>query len=264
MSWAGLKKGVLRATNQVLVKDADKVHDRAFEVEERRYRIMEKAVKKMQTESKGYLDSLRAVSASQVAMGEIVASFYEDAKTSAAEQSTGDYYNQCVKDLDAQVSTQIDEPFRQTVFDPINKFCNYFTDVNEALKKREHKKIDYEQNKAKVRRLIDKPAKDVTKLPRAEKELQAAKDIYDALNDQLKTELPELILLRVPYFDASFEAMVKIQLMFCTEGYTRLAQVQNYLDPASREEYANGVLDQRVDQLLGEMWKLQLCALGGK
>ena len=204
------------------------------------------------------------MSATKVAMGENIATFDEDAKTSASIQSTGDYYNQCVKELDTQVSTSIDEPFREAVFDPISKFCNYFTDVEEALKKRSHKKTDYEQNKAKVRRLVDKPAKDVSKLPRAEKELQAAKNIYENLNTQLKNELPELISLRVPYFDASFEALVKIQLMFCTEGYTRLAQVQNYLDPASREEYANGVLDQRIDQMLGEMWKLQICALGAK
>lgn len=264
MSWNGFKKGVARTAGQALVKDADKVNDRWFETEERRYRILEKAGKVMQKEAKDYLDSLRSVSASQVAMGDIVATFYEDAKSSALTRSTGDYYLQCVQELDAQVTSVIDEPFRQTVLDPVNKFCNYFTDVNEALKKRDHKKTDYEQNKAKVRRLIDKPAKDTAKLPRAEKELEQAKDVYDNLNDQLKTELPELISLRVPYFDASFEALVKIQLMFCSESYTRLAQVQTYLDPASRDEYANGVLDQRIDQILGEMWNLNICALGVK
>lgn len=248
----------------MLVTDADKVNDRVFEVEERRYRILEKAVNKMQKESKGYLDSLRAVSASQVAMGDIVASFYEDAKTDPSIASTGDYYNQAVQELDSVISAQVDEPFRQTVFDPINKFTNYFNDINEGLKKRDHKKTDFEQHKAKVRRLIDKPSKDIAKLPKEEKELQAAKDIYDDLNELFKKELPEMISLRVPYFDASFEAMVKIQLMLCTEGYTRLAQVQNFLEPASREEYANGVLDQRVDTLLNEMWKLQICTLGIK
>ena len=84
--------------------------------------------------------------------------------------------------------------------------------------KRAHKKIDYEQCKAKVRRLVDKPAKDAAKLPRAEKELSMAKEIYDELNDQLKAELPQLIALRVPFYDPSFEALVKIQLRFCTEG----------------------------------------------
>ena len=39
-----------------------------------------------------------------------------------------------------------------------------------------------------------------------------ARDVYEALNEQLTTELPQLIDLRVPYLDPSFEALVKIQL----------------------------------------------------
>lgn len=65
-----------------------------------------------------------------------------------------------------------------------------------------------------------------------------AKEIYEELNEQLTTELPQLIDLRVPYLDPSFEALVKIQLRFCKEGYERMAQVQQYLDPQVREDYA--------------------------
>ena len=97
----------------------------------------------------------------------------------------------------------------------LESFPTYFSEIDEAIKT--HKKIDYEQCK-KVRRLVDKPAKDAAKLPRAEKELSMAKEIYDELNDQLKAELPQLIALRVPFYDPSFEALVKIQLRFCTEG----------------------------------------------
>jgi hypothetical protein len=39
-----------------------------------------------------------------------------------------------------------------------------------------------------------------------------AKEVYEALNEQLTTEIPQLIDLRVPYLDPSFEALVKIQL----------------------------------------------------
>jgi len=46
----------------------------------------------------------------------------------------------------------------------------------------------------------------------AEKEAQMAKEVYEALNDQLTGEIPQLIDLRVPYLDPSFEALVKIQL----------------------------------------------------
>ncbi|KAM9920743.1 hypothetical protein OXX80_012374, partial [Metschnikowia pulcherrima] len=117
------------------------------------------------------------------------------------------------------------------------------------------------QCKAKVRRLVDKPAKDAGKLPRAEKEMAMAKEIYDELNEQLKAELPQLISLRVPFYDPSFESLVKIQLKFCTEGYSRLAQVQQQLDQASRDEYANGVLDSKIDDLLAQMNGLSIASL---
>jgi amphiphysin len=89
-----------------------------------------------------------------------------------------------------------------------------------------------------------------------------AREVYDQLNQQLTAELPQLIDLRVPYLDPSFEALVKIQLRFCTESYTRLAQVQQYLDASTREEYASGQLDSRVEQVLLQMRDLSITSLG--
>ncbi|GME87011.1 hypothetical protein B5S28_g2840 [[Candida] boidinii] len=263
MSWEGFKKAVSRASGQITVKSADKVLDKDYDMEERRYKTLQKAGTDIQKDTKGYLDSLRAVTASEVAIAEIVNNLYEDAR-SAGGYNVGGYYLQAVQEYDQETVKQLDGPFRETVLDPITKFAGYFKEIEEAIKKRTHKKTDLELAKSKVRRLIDKPAKDASKLPRAERELQLAKEIYDDLNNQLKTELPQLVDLRVPYFDPSFEALVKIQLRFCTEGYARLAQIQQYLDPASRDEYANGLLDGKIDDLLNEMSKLNICSLGVK
>jgi bridging integrator 3 len=98
--------------------------------------------------------------------------------------------------------------------------------------------MDYDALRAKVKRLVDKPSDDATKLPRAEKEAAMAREVYEDLNEQLTAEIPQLIDLRVPYLDPSFEALVKIQLRFCKEGYERMAHVQQYLDPQVREDYA--------------------------
>lgn len=265
MSWEGFKKAINRAGNSVLIKNVDKTIDKEYDLEERRYKVLEKAGKELQKEAKGYLDSLRAVTASQVTIAEIISNLYDDTKAvSSGNYNVGNYYLQCVRDFDSETVKQLDGPFRETVLDPISKFSTYFDEIDNAIKKRDHKKQDYDAAKAKVRRLIDKPAKDASKLPRAEKELTLAKDVFDNLNDQLKTELPQLISLRVPYFDPSFEALVKIQLRFCTEGYTRLAQVQQYLDQQSRDDYANGMLDERIEDLLQQMSNLNICSLGFK
>jgi hypothetical protein len=112
--------------------------------------------------------------------------------------------------------------------------------------------------RAKVKKLVEKPDKDVTKLPRAEKEADMAKAAYEQLNEQLFTELPQLIDLRVPYLDPSFEALVKIQLRFCAEAYSRMAQVQQYLDADVREQYAQGQLDAKVEDVLQQIRELSI------
>ena len=127
-----------------------------------------------------------------------------------------------------------------------------------GIKKRNHKLLDYDATRARVKKLVEKPDKDPTKLPRAERESDLAKTAYEALNEQLFTELPQLIDLRVPYLDPSFEALVKIQLRFCAEAYSRMAQVQQFLDADTREQYAQGLLDSRVEEVLGEIRELSI------
>jgi len=127
-----------------------------------------------------------------------------------------------------------------------------------GIKKRNHKLLDYDSMRAKVKRLVEKPDKDASKLPTAEKEMEMAKAQYEQINQQLFNEIPQLIELRVPYLDPTFEALVKIQLRFCAEAYSRMAQVQQYLDADTREQYAQGQLDNRVEQVLQEIRDLSI------
>ncbi|EGP85404.1 unnamed protein product [Zymoseptoria tritici ST99CH_3D7] len=257
MSWAGFKKNVGRATTQVMVKTGrvEKTADRDYEVEERRYRTLESAALRLQKEAKGYLDSLRAMTASQMRIAETVDAFYGD---SGARDGVSRSYKQAVEDLDAETVKALDGPYRTTVLEPINRFCAYFPDINECIKKRNHKMLDYDSMRSKVKKLVEKPDKDPGKLPRTEKETEMAKAAYEQLNNQLTEELPQLIDLRVPYLDPTFEALVKIQLRFCAEAYSRMAQVQQYLDPATRDQYASGDLDARVEDVLGQIRELSI------
>ncbi|KAM0721060.1 hypothetical protein Q7P37_003346 [Cladosporium fusiforme] len=227
MSWSGFKKNVGRATTQVMMKtgQVEKTSDRQYEVEERRYRTLESASLRLQKEAKGYLDSLRAMTASQMRIAETIDAFYGD---SGATDGVSRSYKQAVEDLDAETVKALDGPYRcvpsdlrgfawdvdkgvensqelriiewemnrgvqesfagvmrgdmdaygelmdfiyrTTVLEPINRFCAYFPDINECIKKRQHKMLDYDSMRAKVKRLTEKPDKDPAKLPRAEKE----------------------------------------------------------------------------------------------
>lgn len=56
---------------------------------------------------------------------------------------------------------------------------------------------DYDAARAKVKKLVEKPADDTTRLPRAQAEHDEAKDIFTMMNDQLIAELPLLVDLRI-------------------------------------------------------------------
>jgi hypothetical protein len=141
------------------------------------------------------------------------------------------------------------------VLEPIGRLCSYFPEINNAISKRNKKALDYDSARSKVKKLLDKPSDDITKLPRvkhptffflffslirgsdtvafflyqAEKECDDAKEVFEAINTQLVTELPQLLDLRIPYLDPSFEAMVRLQCRFSQEGYEKLSGVQRFV-----------------------------------
>jgi len=80
--------------------------------------------------------------------------------------------------------------------------------------------------------------------------------LYESLNNQLCTELPKLIDLRVPYIDPTFEALVKVQLKFNQQSYERLNSLQ--------EDFPNneGHVDTKVDAVLQQMRDLAICGMG--
>lgn len=84
----------------------------------------------------------------------------------------------------------------------------------------------------------------------AEKEYEDAKEIFETLNEQLVAELPQFLDLRVPYFDPSFEAMIRLQCKFAEEGYEKLGGVQRYFPDNVRDDYAAGQLDAQVCKFL--------------
>ncbi|KAI9779274.1 MAG: BAR adaptor protein Hob3 [Peltula sp. TS41687] len=240
----GFKKNVNRATTQVMMKtgQVEKTNDRDYEAEERRYRQLEGAANKLQKDAKGYLDSLRAMTASQLRIAETIDAFYGEA---GAQDGVSRSYRQAVEDLDAETIKALDGPYRVVW-------------TKTGIKKRNNKLLDYDALRAKVKKLTEKPDKDATKLPRAEKDAELARSAYEEINEQLSVQIPQLLELRVPYLDPSFEALVKIQSRFCSEAYSRMAQVQQYLDPETREAYASGQLDASIEQTLQDLRNLNI------
>ncbi|KAG8691458.1 hypothetical protein FRC11_003463 [Ceratobasidium sp. 423] len=261
MSWSGFKKNLNRAGTTLMQKTGqiERTVDREFADEEAKYKAFEKEANALQKESKAYLDAMRAMTAAQTRLAETIDTFYAAADKASEGAMAGHAYKRSVDELDAGVTRELDAPYRTTVLEPVGKMCAFFPVINEGIAKRNKKMLDYDSARSKVRKLVDKPSEDVTKLPRAQAELDEAKEIFDMLNDQFIAELPQLLDLRVPYFDPSFEAMIRMQCKFAEEGYEKLGGVQRYFAENVRDDYAAGQLDAQVEGVLAEMKDLSIC-----
>ncbi|RKP27507.1 hypothetical protein SYNPS1DRAFT_12576 [Syncephalis pseudoplumigaleata] len=152
-----------------------------------------------------------------------------------------------------------DEQCRETVLNPIGRYCALFPEVNEAIRKRHNKLLDYDSARSKVRKLTEKPSDDPSKLPRAEMNMRQSQEVYDALNSQLVAELPKLVDLRVPYLDPSFEALVKLQHRFSSESHERLQALR--IPAASDNTGGARQSDGDLAQIMQEMRELSICGL---
>ncbi|RKP10772.1 hypothetical protein THASP1DRAFT_27427 [Thamnocephalis sphaerospora] len=264
---AGFVKSVNRAGTTFMQRTGhvDKTVDREFADIEDRYRMMETKMEKLHKDAKGYLDSLRALSNAQSHIAETVAQFLEGAQD-AQLGAAAIRYKALMAELDQSVRADVDEQCRQTVLDPITRYCALFPEVNEAVRKRHNKLLDYDSARSKVRKLAEKPSDDQTKMPRAEAQMRQAQEVYEALNTQLTAELPKLVDLRVPYLDPSFEALVKLQHRFSDESQKRLQQMQMPFPTDEKavggsEDYDEASSSNELDHVLQEMRELSICGL---
>jgi len=261
MSWNGFKKTVNRAGTTLMQKTGqiERTIDREFTEEEAKYKTFEKECQALQKDAKAYSDAMRNMSATQTRLSDHVDVFYGASDRTSDGAIASHAYKRSVEELDATVQRELDVPYRTTIMEPLGKMNAYFPVINEHINKRNKKLLDYDGARSRQRKLIEKPSEDPSKLPKAQQEHDDAKEVFDLLNDQLITELPQLLDLRVPYFDPSFEAMIRMQCKFAEEGYEKMSGVQRYFADNVRDDYAAGQLDAQVEGVLGEMRELSIC-----
>lgn len=288
--------------------------DKEYEFQEKRYRTMEENSIKLQKNLRLYLDSLRLLTNSQINIAESLNSFYgtnndkrssnisrtgsvntgdkiqtiheeeenDNTTTTITTTNTTSNYNNLIQEYYATIKqlndsciANLENPYNQTVLNPIARFNSYYIEINEIIKKRHNKLLDYDAMKNKLRKLIENPTTNISpsmktniiesnhnqyeeKLKIYNQELTEVESKYVEINNQLLIELPKLINHRISYFDPSFESFVKIQLRFFNENYHVLNQLQLKLDAQTRQDYIEGKLEDRIDDVLRKMKKLDI------
>ncbi|KAI8075191.1 hypothetical protein BC940DRAFT_287681 [Gongronella butleri] len=228
---------------------SDKTADNEFDEEYTRFKTLEKKAEKLSKETKGYLDSIRGMTGAQMRIAQTIEQFYDDRNPMGP---AGTEYKRVVEKLDTETKTELDAAFRATTMEPFGRFCSYFPEVNEAVKRRQKKLLDYDTARSKVRKLIDKPSEDPQRLPFAEQEANMAREMYENINSILINDLPKVVELRVPYLDPSFEALIKCQMQFAQTSYEQLEGIRHQFPPEDDN-------DRRIDDILQQMRGLSIC-----
>ncbi|KAF9139859.1 hypothetical protein BGX30_007391 [Mortierella sp. GBA39] len=256
MSWSGFKKNLNRATTSVLSKTGsqDRTSDREFEEEERRFKSLDQKVERLHKEAVGYSQSVKNMTGSQLKIASTIDQFYDDG---APMGVYGVKYKEAVGRLEQQAQDELDASYRTAVLEPIGRYASYFPEINEATRRRNKKLLDYDAARSKVRKLVEKPSEDSTRLPRAEHEANALREAYETMNAQLTSELPKIVDARVAYLDPSFEAVVKSQLSFAQDAHNTLEGLRQFFPPET-EGYE---LEAAADGILQQMRELSICGL---
>jgi len=223
-------------------------------------RHMRKKCKRCKRKQKLYLDSMRAMVQAQGRIAETIDVFYGAADRTSEGAMAASAYKRSVDELEAATTREFDAPYRTCILEPLGRMNAYFPVINDTITKRNKKMLDYDATRNKVRKLTDKPSEDATRLPKAQQEHDDAKEVFDYMNKVLIEELPQLLDLRIPFFDPSFESMIRMQCKFAEEGYEKMGGVQRYFQEHVRDDYAAGQLDSQVEGVLNEMKELTICS----
>ncbi|KAI8138093.1 hypothetical protein BJV82DRAFT_632579 [Fennellomyces sp. T-0311] len=241
------KKNLNRAGTSLMQRTGavDRTEDAEFNEEYERFKTLSKKVEKLSKQSKNYLDAIRNLTAAQRRISQTLGRFIEPLSPAMMQ------YGKVMDKLDDDARAELDTAFRTAVLEPLTRLCSYYPVVDEAIKRRNKKALDYDSQRAKVRKLIDKPSEDPHRLPVAEEAANLAREQYEGLNTILIEDLPKLVELRVPYIDPCFEALTKAELKFAQTSYE---EIEN-LRPLVEQEGHKG----NVDDILGQMRQLTIC-----
>ncbi|XP_078095770.1 bridging integrator 3 [Mustelus asterias] len=108
---------------------------------------------------------------------------------------------------------------QKTAIEPLKKFGNVFPSLNMAVKRREQSLQDYKRLQSKVEKYEEKEKSGpvLAKLHQAREELRPVREDFEAKNKQLLEEMPKFYNSRIDYFQPSFEALIRAQVVYYTE-----------------------------------------------
>lgn len=123
-------------------------------------------------------------------------------------------YEAIVRDLQATLQPEL-EMIETHVISPADQLLEIIKVIRKVSVKRNHKQLDYDRNRASLKKLQDKKEKslkDEKALYKAEADMEQATQEFNYYNDLLKEELPRLFTLEAEFIRPLFQSFYYMQL----------------------------------------------------
>uniref|UniRef100_A0AAY5KIC9 BAR domain-containing protein n=1 Tax=Esox lucius TaxID=8010 RepID=A0AAY5KIC9_ESOLU len=114
------------------------------------------------------------------------------------------------------------------------EYSGVFPSLNMAVKRREQALQDYRRLQSKVEKYEEKEKTGpiMVKLHQAREELRPVREDFEAKNKQLLDEMPKFYHSRIDYFQPSFEALIRAQVVYFTEMHKIFSELTDQIDQA--------------------------------
>ncbi|XP_072122603.1 bridging integrator 3 [Mobula birostris] len=211
MSWIPFKIG--QPKKQIVPKTVE----RDFEREYGKLQQLEDQIKKLHKDMKKSTEADVAMSKSAVKISsDLLANPLCDQDQTFMETVTA--LDTAMRRMDAFNQEKVNQ-IQKTTIEPLKKFSNVFPSLNMAVKRREQILQDYKRLQSKVEKYEEKEKSGpvIVKLHQANEELRPVREDFEAKNRQLLEEMPKFYNSRIDYFQPSFEALIRAQVVYYTE-----------------------------------------------
>uniref|UniRef100_A0A8B9JKF7 BAR domain-containing protein n=1 Tax=Astyanax mexicanus TaxID=7994 RepID=A0A8B9JKF7_ASTMX len=139
------------------------------------------------------------------------------------------------------------------------RYSSVFPSLNMAVKRREQALQDYKRLQAKVEKYEEKEKTGpiMVKLHQAREELRPVKEDFEAKNKQLLEEMPKFYNSRIDYFQPSFEALIRAQVVYFTEMHKIFSELTDQIDEGGLTDEQR---EQQNEAKLNELRALSIVA----
>ncbi|ODV97492.1 hypothetical protein PACTADRAFT_52249 [Pachysolen tannophilus NRRL Y-2460] len=275
MSWTGFKKAINRAGTQVKLKtgNIDESVDEEFDLQEKNFKLLESNSKKMYDNLRNYHENLRKLIDFQINIAKTVDNFYGDYDFAVGDGISLDLLK-ILTEIKMEKLPEIIEPIDITILQPLKEFNEFNKEFNNLIKKRNHKKLDFDNLSHKKNKLEDElkrqhsnsieKEKTQEELIKVTNQFNEASRVYNDLNENLKKEIEQFISIRSSIIDPSFESFIKIQNKVFTEIVQEFSKINDLNRINENSETELNKINTDVDNLLVEMKELSLTNLSSE